>query len=141
MPALAESPAGENVPHQSLRILIADDLRDNADSLSAYFRSANHEVRTAYDGAEALALAAEFHPQAIFLDIGMPKLNGHEVCRSIREEDWGKDVFIVAITGWGQETDRRLTSEAGFDHHLVKPVEISELLTIVSGAVSKKIAV
>ena len=139
-PPLAESPVGKNFPHQSLRILIADDLRDNADSLSAYFRSANHEVRTAYDGAEALALAAEFHPQAVFLDIGMPKLNGHEVCRNIREEDWGKDVFIVAVTGWGQETDRRLTSEAGFDHHLVKPVEISELLDIVSGIVSKEIS-
>jgi len=121
-----------------LRLLIADDLRDNADSLTAYFRAANHEVRTAYDGAEALDEAMVFRPDLIFLDIGMPKLTGHEVCRRIREEEWGKDIFIVAITGWGQESDRRLTAEAGFDHHLVKPVDIGELLAIVSGAGLKK---
>lgn len=135
-----DSPATTSlIPHKPLRILIADDLRDSADSLSAFFRAANHEVRTAYDGEEAIALANEFRPNAIFLDIGMPKLNGHEVCRGIRKEDWGKDTFIVAITGWGQETDRSLTNEAGFDHHFVKPVEIGELLTILSGAVSKEI--
>jgi CheY-like chemotaxis protein/anti-sigma regulatory factor (Ser/Thr protein kinase) len=135
-----DSPATTSlIPHKPLRILIADDLRDSADSLSAFFRAENHEVRTTYDGAEALTTAMEFRPHAVFLDIGMPKLNGHEVCRGIREKDWGKDTFIVAITGWGQETDRSLTSEAGFDRHLVKPVEIGELLTILSGAATKKI--
>jgi len=138
-PARTETdPATPGPLEQSLRLLIADDLRDNADSLTAYFRSANHEVRTAYDGAEALAEAEDFRPHVIFLDIGMPKLSGHEVCRRIREEPWGKDISIIAITGWGQETDRRLTAEAGFDHHLVKPVDVGELLAIVSAAGLKK---
>lgn len=135
-PATAALTPGEKRPHKSLRILIADDLHDSADSLTAYFRAADHVVRTAYDGAEALAVAEAFRPDAIFLDIGMPKLSGHEVCRHIREQSWGKDIFLVAITGWGQETDRRLTREAGFDHHLVKPVEIGDLQTILDGAVS-----
>jgi len=135
----AERPAkGSGLTGEILRVLIADDLRDSADSLSAYFRSANHEVRTAYDGAEALAAALEFRPHAVFLDIGMPRLNGHEVCRRLREEEWGKDIFIVAITGWGQESDRRLTTDAGFDRHLVKPVEIDDLHDIVSAAGTKK---
>jgi PAS domain S-box-containing protein len=125
-------------PLRPLRLLIADDLRDSADSLTAYFRSKGHEVRTAYDGGAALDEAMIFRPDLVFLDIGMPKLSGHDVCRRIREEGWGKEIFIVAITGWGQESDRRLTTEAGFDRHLVKPVEIGELNAIVSGAGLKK---
>lgn len=115
------------------RLLIADDLKDNADSLSDYFRAKGCEVRTAYDGETALAEARSFRPDAVLLDIGMPVIGGHEVCRRIREEPWGRNILIVAITGWGQEADRRLTSDAGFDHHLVKPVEVRELVAIVSG--------
>jgi PAS domain S-box-containing protein len=123
---------------QGLRLLIADDLRDNADSLSSFFRALEYEVRTAYDGERALAEARSFRPDVILLDIGMPVLGGHEVCRRIRDEPWGNDVLIVAITGWGQETDRRLTTDAGFDHHLVKPVEVRELVGIVSARASRQ---
>jgi PAS domain S-box-containing protein len=133
---LANSDAAEPF-QQSLRVLVTDDLPDSADSLSRFFRSKNHKVRTAYDGAEALTNAADFRPHVMLLDIGMPKLGGDEVCRRIRQEAWGKDVFIIAITGWGQESDRRLTAEAGFDLHLIKPVDIEELLAIVSRIASK----
>jgi PAS domain S-box-containing protein len=121
-----------------LRLLIADDLRDSADSLAAYFRSVNYEVRTAYDGAEALALAEDFRPDLMFLDIGMPKLRGDEVCRRVRDKEWGKQVFMVAITGWGQDGDRRLTAEAGFNCHLLKPAKIDELLKIAAGVAAER---
>ncbi len=114
------------------RLLIADDLRDNADSLSAYFQTRGYEVRTAYDGEAALTEALAFRPDAMLLDIGMPRLSGDEVCLRIREEDWGKSVLIIAITGWGQESDRKMTKDAGFDHHLVKPVEIGHLVELLS---------
>jgi PAS domain S-box-containing protein len=130
--AVSGSAAGEPF-RRPLRILIADDMRDSADSLTTCFRSANHVVRTVYDGAEALAQAEDFRPDIMFLDIGMPKLCGNEVCRRIREKDWGKHILMVAITGWGQEKDRLITSEAGFNHHLVKPVKMGELLTLVAG--------
>lgn len=115
-----------------LRILIADDLRDSADSIADCFRGMDHEVRTAYDGAEALSVAENFHPDALFLDLGMPHLTGDEVCRRIRKTEWGKRAFIVAITGWGQEKDRLLTAAAGFNRHLVKPARMDELLALLA---------
>jgi CheY-like chemotaxis protein len=81
-----------------------------------------NEVRTAHDGLEAVAAAAAYRPDLILLDIGMPKLNGYEACHRIREQPWGKGILIAAVTGWGQEEDRRRSREAGFDHHLIKPV-------------------
>jgi PAS domain S-box-containing protein len=123
---------------ETLRLLIADDLRDNTDSLAACFRAVNHEVRTAYDGEEALAEAEDFRPDVMFLDIGMPKLGGDEICRRIRAKEWGKQAIIVALTGWGQDIDRLRTADAGFDHHLVKPVKIDELLTIIAAVSSEK---
>lgn len=131
-------PAVPNLDGGALRLLIADDLKDNADSLSAYFRTMGGcEVRTAYDGEKALAEALSFHPDAILLDIGMPVIDGHEVCRRIRNEPWGKDTLIIAITGWGQAADRQLTTDAGFDHHLVKPIEIRELVALISAVGSR----
>lgn len=109
------------------RLLIADDLRDNADSTTLLLQLRGHEVRTAYDGEQALAVAAEFRPDVVLLDLGMPKLSGFEVCRRIRQQPWGRRMYLVAVTGWGQEDDRRRTAEAGFDRHLVKPVEPAEL--------------
>lgn len=140
LPAAADEAGemGAAAADTPLRLLVADDLHDTADSLTAYLRSANHEVRTVYDGAGALAEAQTFRPDIIFLDIGMPKLNGHDVCRRIRDEEWGKEPFIVALTGWGQGSDRHLTTEAGFDEHLVKPVAIGDLLRILAAAVLKK---
>jgi CheY-like chemotaxis protein len=82
-----------------------------------------HETRTAYDGLEAVQAAATFKPEVVLLDIGLPKMNGYEVARHIRRESWGKDIVLIALTGWGQEEDKRRALDAGFDHHLTKPVE------------------
>jgi CheY-like chemotaxis protein len=111
----------------SLRILVADDLRDTADSMAAFLRSRGHEVAVAYDGAQALAEVERFRPHVALLDIGMPGLSGHDVCRKLRQQPWARHTLVIAITGWGQESDQRLTADAGFDHHLVKPVDAAEL--------------
>jgi CheY-like chemotaxis protein len=105
------------------RLLIVDDVKDAADSLAHLMRLKGHEVRAAYDGGAAIAAAAEFRPEVVLLDIGMPNLDGYETCRTIREQSWGKGMFLVALTGWGQEGDRRRAEEAGFNQHLVKPVD------------------
>ncbi len=116
----------------SLRILIVDDNRDSADSLSIMLRIMGNETRTAYDGHEAVAAAAEFRPEVVLLDIGLPKMTGYEACRHIREQPDGKNVVIIAQTGWGQEEDRQRTHEAGFDHHMVKPVDPSALMKLLA---------
>ncbi len=107
----------------SQRILVVDDNRDGADSLSEMLKIMGNETRTAYDGQEGVNMAAEFRPDVVLLDIGLPKLNGYEACRRIREQSWGKGVVMIAVTGWGQEEDRRRSHDAGFDLHLVKPVD------------------
>ncbi len=115
---------------------MADDLRDSADSLALMLRLAGHEVWTAHDGLEAVQAAAAFRPDVALLDIGMPKMNGYEAARYIRQQPWGKRLVLIALTGWGQPEDRRRTAEAGFDHHLVKPIEpkaLEELLADLSG--------
>jgi CheY-like chemotaxis protein len=104
------------------RILLADDNHDAVESLTLLLQIAGHEVHTAFDGEAAIGLAEKLRPEVALLDIGMPKANGYEVARRIREQEWGKRVFLVALTGWGQEGDRRRAREAGFDAHLVKPV-------------------
>jgi CheY-like chemotaxis protein len=114
------------------RILVADDSQDAAGSLGMLLKMMGNEVRTAHDGLEAVEAAAEFRPEVILLDIGMPKLNGYDAARRIREENWAKNVVLVALTGWGQEQDRQRSQEAGFNLHIVKPVEpaaLEELLT------------
>jgi PAS domain S-box-containing protein len=116
------------------RILIADDLRDSADSLAMMLRLAGHDIQTAHDGLEAVQAAATFRPDVALLDIGMPKMNGYQAARHIREQAWGKKMVLVALTGWGHEEDKRRAAEAGFDHHLTKPVEpaaLEELLATV----------
>jgi PAS domain S-box-containing protein len=115
------------------RILVADDLRDSADSLATVLRLAGHDVQTAHDGLEAVRAAATFRPDVALLDIGMPKMNGYEAARHIRGQPWGKNMVLVAVTGWGQEEDRRRTAEAGFDHHLIKPVESATLENLLAG--------
>jgi PAS domain S-box-containing protein len=103
------------------RILVADDNSDSATTLSLMLRMMGHEVRVARDGQEAVESAAEFAPDAILLDIGMPRMNGYEACEAIRRQSPG--VYIVALTGWGQDEDKNRARAAGFDRHLVKPVE------------------
>jgi CheY-like chemotaxis protein len=114
------------------RMLVVDDLKDSADSLSMLLRMLGHEVETAYDGEEAIAAAERFRPEVLLLDIGMPRLNGLDACRHIRELPWGQEVLIVALTGWGQDEDRRHTAQAGFDAHLVKPVDLDLLLKLMT---------
>jgi len=90
-------------------------------------------TRTAYDGQEGVDVASEFRPHVALFDIGLPKLNGYEACRCIREQLWGKGVVLIAVTGWGQDEDRRRSREAGFDHHMVKPVDPQALMKLLSG--------
>lgn len=114
------------------RILVVDDNRDAADSLAMLLSHAGHDTQTAYGGAEAIEAAAGFRPDVILLDIGMPKLSGYEVARQIREQAWGKAIFLVALTGWGQAEDRSKSRAAGFNEHLVKPVEHSVLTKLLN---------
>lgn len=114
-----------------MRILVADDNRDAADSLAILLRIAGHEVEVAYDGAEAVHVAAWFNPRLALLDIGMPELDGHDVARALRTRTTHRTLYLVAITGWGQPKDRQLAEAAGFDEHFVKPIEpfrIEELI-------------
>jgi len=113
------------------RILIVDDNRDSADSLSMLLELAGNEIYTAHDGVEAVAAIEKHRPEVVLLDIGLPKLDGHEVCRRVREQPWGKDIVVIALTGWGQEDDRRRSEEAGFNGHLVKPVDYDKLLELL----------
>lgn len=109
------------------RILVADDNRDAAISLALMLKIMGNEVQTAHDGMEALQAAAAFRPDVILLDIGMPNVNGYEAASRIRQQPWGKKITLVAVTGWGQDDDRRRSHEAGFDFHVVKPVEPAQL--------------
>ena len=113
------------------RILVVDDNRDAATTLAMLLDLTGNETHTAYDGQEAVEAAATLRPDVIVLDIGLPKLNGYEACRKIREQPWSKDIVIVALTGWGQEEDRRKSKEAGFDGHLVKPADHAVLTKLL----------
>ena len=115
-------------PPRTRRILVVDDNHDSAESLAMLLSITGHETFTAHDGAAALDAAARHRPDVVLLDIGLPTLNGYEVCRRIREEPWGKEMVLIALTGWGQEEDRRKSHEAGFDGHLVKPVNYPALV-------------
>ena len=114
------------------RILIVDDNRDSAASLAMLLETAGNITHEAYDGLEALEAAEKFRPDVVLLDIGLPKLNGFEVCRQIRAEPWGRNTTIIAVSGWGQDDDRRKSREVGFDHHMVKPVDYNTLLKLLA---------
>jgi PAS domain S-box-containing protein len=113
------------------RVLIVDDNRDSAESLAMLLGITGSKTYIAHDGLEGIAAVEKHRPEVVLLDIGLPKLDGHEVCRRIREQPWGKDIVIIALTGWGQEDDRRKSEEAGFDGHLVKPVDYDLLLELL----------
>jgi len=117
---------------QGFRILVVDDNHDSALSLAMMLSIMGHETRTAHDGESALVTAEEFHPDVVLLDIGLPKLNGYEVAQRIREHSWGASMFLIAVTGWGQEEDRQRSSEVGLDVHMVKPVEPAALERILA---------
>lgn len=118
------------------RVLVADDLKDAADSLALLLKKSGHEVRAVYSGEAAIAAAEEFGPDAVLLDIGMPRLSGYEVCRMLRERPWGKEILVVAVTGWRQEEDRLRSAEAGFDLHLVKPVPFNVIAKVLEDSFS-----
>jgi signal transduction histidine kinase/CheY-like chemotaxis protein len=122
---IAQLPAGDRAsrPLVSRRVLVVDDNRDSAESLALLLRLEGHLVETAHSGEAALDAAARLQPDAILLDLGMPGLNGYDVCERIRAEVWGRSVLMVAQTGWGQAQDRARTEEAGFDAHLTKPID------------------
>ena len=119
------------------RILIVDDNEDGASSLSMLLKFGGHETFIAHDGREALRLADEIRPDVILLDIGLPGMSGYQVCRQIRQEPWGRDMVLVAVTGWGQEDDRIRSREAGFDAHIVKPVDPDLLAKIIAPVASR----
>ena len=114
-------------PSTRSRILVVDDNRDAATSLAMMLKLMGNGSKIAHDGFQALEVGAVFRPDLILLDIGMPRLNGHETAKLVREQPWGKGVVLVALTGWGQDEDRRRSDEAGFNAHLVKPIEPSAL--------------
>jgi PAS domain S-box-containing protein len=132
LPLLIGAGASESLPGEEsqtwadpvkARILVVDDLKDSAESLARLLRIEGNEVRMAHNGLEAVAVAAAFRPDLVLLDIGMPEIDGYDACRRIRSLPIGGEVILVAVTGWGQAEDRRRSKEAGFDYHMVKPVE------------------
>ena len=112
---------------KKVRILVVDDNPDSADSMAVMLELFGNETRTARDGEAGVREAEAFGPQVVFLDLGMPKMNGYEACRRIRVQPWGRDMVLIALTGWGTDDDRRQTQQAGFDHHLTKPVNPADL--------------
>jgi len=137
IPATDETPPpSDGATVKSLRksrILVVDDNKDSADTLAMLLRLKGNDIRIAYDGLEALEVAELFQPAIVLLDIGLPKLNGYDVARRIRQQPWGRDVVLVALTGWGNDEDRHLSQEAGFNLHIVKPVELVSLEKLLAG--------
>ena len=120
-------------PTSDLRILVVDDNKDAAETLAMLLKVMGNTVHTAHDGEEAVSAAKEFRPQVVLCDIGLPKLNGYEACRRMKDEAWDKKMILIAVTGWGQDDDKRKALEAGFDHHLVKPVDPQALMRLIAG--------
>jgi CheY-like chemotaxis protein len=112
--------------------LIVDDIRDTAATLAMLLELEGHEVHTAHDGPDALTAARTYRPEVIFLDIGLPGMDGYEVARRLREEEGTREAYLVAMTGYGQEEDRQRSYRAGFDRHLTKPVDPAELHVLLA---------
>jgi CheY-like chemotaxis protein len=130
-----ESPSEPGVPSESIaahRILVVDDQRETATLLAKLLEMSGHTTQAAFDGVEAVEAAEKFRPDIILLDIGLPRLNGYDACRKIREQPWGKDMVLIAVTGWGQEGDRQKSKDAGFSGHLVKPVKYEHIVTLLA---------
>jgi signal transduction histidine kinase/CheY-like chemotaxis protein len=131
-PPAPQPAVGEPTTPAARRILVVDDNPDTATSLAMLLELTGNETHIAHDGLEAVAAAAAFRPDIVLLDIGLPKMDGFEAARKIREQPWGKAMVLVALTGWGQEEDRRESREAGFDAHMVKPVEYAALTKLLA---------
>ncbi|MBK6540116.1 MAG: response regulator [Flavobacteriales bacterium] len=131
-PALGAVDGGPDLA-TAQRILVVDDNVDAALMLERLLQLNGKQTRVAHSGPDALEVAEQFRPHLILLDIGLPKLNGYEVCRRIRRQPWGKDMVVIALTGWGQEEDRKRSKEAGFNAHFVKPLEREALMLVLAG--------
>jgi CheY-like chemotaxis protein/two-component sensor histidine kinase len=125
------APEASTTSASPLRVLVVDDNRDAAEMLAAVLEMDRHVVELAYDGPSAIAEAEAFRPDMVLLDIGLPLMNGFDVCQQIRRTEWGKRMKLVALTGWGQESDRARSAAAGFDAHLVKPVDHRALAEVI----------
>jgi signal transduction histidine kinase len=122
---------------KTCRVLVVDDNEDSAESLSVMLALEGHETKTAHDGPSALELARAFRPQVTLLDIGLPGMNGYEVARKLRKQRGGRKTTLIAVTGYGQEEDRQKSTEAGFDHHLTKPVNYDTLASLINSLILK----
>lgn len=118
-----DHPSGASGESVRRRILIADDNEDSATAMAMIFKLMGNEVRMATDGLEAIQIAEAFRPELILMDIGMPEMNGYDACRQIRKQPWGDSIVIAALTGWSREEDQRHAQDAGFNHHLIKPID------------------
>jgi PAS domain S-box-containing protein len=129
-----ERAAGEPQPYTGAvrRVLVVEDLEDTATTLAELLRADGNEVQTAADGADAVEQARVFKPDVILLDLGLPKLDGYQACRAIRNQPWGAGIFIVAVTGWGQDKDRERALAAGFNAHMVKPISYDALRRLLA---------
>jgi CheY-like chemotaxis protein len=117
---------------QASRILVVDDNTDSARAFARLLKLLGHDAQTAHDGPEAIEVARAYRPDVVLLDIGLPGMDGYEVARRLREDEQSKGLVIIAVSGYGQEDDRRRAREAGFDHHLVKPVDHEALLSVLT---------
>lgn len=143
LPILTQQPDDDTPPVETpeptpakvrRRVLVVDDNKAASEMLSLVVKMLGNEVRTADDGEQALEVAAEFLPDVVLMDLGMPKMSGYEAARRLREQPWGQEMLLVALTGWGQAEDKQRTKAAGFDHHLVKPAEPSDLQRLFAEA-------
>jgi CheY-like chemotaxis protein len=138
-PVRSASVHGEHAePVRPVKVLVVDDNRDGADSLAMMLRALGHHVHVEYDGRRAAEVAARWRPEIALLDIGLPGVNGYELARSLRTADGTRDTVLVAVTGWGQQEDRRRSAQAGFDHHLVKPVDPLHLRVLLNAAAARQ---
>jgi len=134
----SDTEAPVDVPSRvSRRVLLVDDNADAAQTLATMLILHGMDVRVAFGGKEGLRVAEEWHPEAAVVDIGMPHFNGYELCRRIREQPWGEHVLLIACTGWGQTEDRQRARAAGFDAHLVKPIQPDDLLRYISSTTER----
>jgi CheY-like chemotaxis protein/two-component sensor histidine kinase len=131
-PDLEASEPSRPVDSTARRILVVDDNHDSAESIATLLQISGHETFVVHDGLSAVEAAEHLRPDVVLLDVGLPKLSGIDACRRMRSHAWGRGMVIVALTGWGQESDRRNTREAGFDAHLVKPVDYGDLLQLLA---------
>ena len=139
LPAAARRAASEEQPgtnasagRRGARILVVDDNRDTAQSMARLLKLLGNEVETAHDGPSAIEVARTLRPEFVLLDIGLPGMDGYEVARRLREEPCCTPAVIIGVSGYGQDEDRRRSREAGFDHHLIKPVDFDKLVPLIT---------